>query len=322
MKKVAFLVLAMIAALPAGAATAEETGEYIFILKARGNPYWQAVVDGINETAKAQGISASVHQLSSDSAAEEQLNLCQAVLARQPKFLAISAVTTSVGIECVKEAAARGIIVADMDSSISIAEADKAGVHLAFSVGSDNYQIGKNAADYLKTIAGAPTAKIFVLEGVAGSIPARKRADGFTDEVRKVLPQAKVIASISADWDRLKAMNVTTDILQREPGLNVIYAANDMMALGAAEALRVAGKTDQISVIGVDGVADARRAVMEGKLTATVAQLPYLIGKRSVEKAVAAVKGEPTEQLEITPTPVLTRQFMESGTDPLLQYVR
>ncbi|WKZ56387.1 MAG: substrate-binding domain-containing protein [Bdellovibrionota bacterium] len=301
---------------------AESELEYAFILKGRGNPYWQAAVQGIEETATDLRISHKVFQISSDIAAEEQLNLCLSVIAMKPKMIAISAVTPAVGLQCMKQAMRANVRVADLDSNVTPAEAASAGVPLAFSVGSDNYLVGKSAADYLASVTKTPNPKILVLEGAVGSVPGQGRVRGFVDRLRELLPQAQQVASVSAEWDRLKGMNVTNDILQREPELEFVYAANDMMALGAVEAVRVAGLMGKVQVIGVDGTPDARKAIEEGKLLASVAQLPYLIGKRSVEKSVQVIKGETTEVIEKTPTPVLHRQLLAANTDPLLRYVR
>ena len=94
------------------------------------------------------------------------------------------------------------------------------------------------------------------------------------------------------------------------------------MALGAVEAVRAGGKTSQVSIIGVDGVPDARKAIMAGKMTASITQLPYLIGKRSVELARESVHGKCLEKTERAPLLVLTRDVLESNREPLLKYVR
>ncbi|MDX2027362.1 MAG: substrate-binding domain-containing protein [Alphaproteobacteria bacterium] len=318
MKNYILLAACLVLAWPSHAHSSEE---YAFILKSRGNPYWTAVVDGIQETAKAHNVQAIIHQLENDRAAEEQLNTCMSVIERKPKLLALSAVTPAVGLQCLKKAAADGIAVADMDANISVADAKAEGIFLAYSVGSDNFLIGEKAAQYVKEITSSAKLKVFVLEGAAGSIPGQKRADGFRAMLKKLIPAVN-ITSLSAEWDRLKALNATTDLLQRMPDVGVIYAANDMMALGAAEAVRSVGKMEQIKVIGVDGIADARKAVQEGRLTASVAQLPYLIGKRAVELGIEAVKTGKTGVTEITATPVLDKPMLEAKKDPLLQYVR
>jgi D-allose transport system substrate-binding protein len=67
------------------------------------------------------------------------------------------------------------------------------------------------------------------------------------------MPGAQIVGCKSAEWDRLRALNITADTLARSPDLSVVFAANDVMALGAVEAIRAAGKTRQVIVIGVDG---------------------------------------------------------------------
>ena len=160
------------------------------------------------------------------------------------------------------------------------------------------------------------------MEGIIGSPPSTDRVSGFKQEIKRLMPQAEIINSISAEWDRLRALNITTDTLTRTPDLNVIFAANDMMALGAVEAVRAAGKTGQVMIIGVDGVPDARKAIKAGHLTASVMQFPYLIGKRSAELAVESVNGKVNGVTERTPLLILTKEVLEANKNPLLQYVR
>ncbi len=302
--------------------TAQASDEYVFILRARGNPYWQTVASGINETAKTEKIDAQVFMQANEVGVEEQLDQCDAAVLRRPKAIVLSAVNNSVGIAAMKKAQANGIVVADMDFNITPEEARKAAIDLAFTVGSDNLKIGNQAAKVAIDCAGGKPLKVLILEGAPGSVPGKKRVDGFVEELKKSSSHLVVVGSISAMWDRLQAMTITNDLLQRYPDLGIIYAANDPMALGAAEAVRAAGKSKQVQIIGVDGTADARKAVLEGRLTATVAQFPYLIGKQSVELAVAKVHGEKVAPVQITPTLVLTKEVLEANQDPLLKYIR
>jgi D-allose transport system substrate-binding protein len=322
-RKILTLVLSLMAVMVlSGAAAHAEDGTYVFILIARGNSYWTALADGIHDEAKAKGIKEVTYNTESSTDAEQQLNICQTAIQSQPKAIVMAAINPSVAIQCFKMAAKQGITIADVDGSFSVADAKKAGLKLAFSVGSDNYIIGQKGAEYIAKIVDKPDPKVFVLEGTVGSVQAGKRADGFRDRLKELMPQADIVASISAEFDRLQAMNIALDVLQRHPDLDIIYAANDTMALGAAEAARNLGLDKQIKIIGVDGTADARKAIREGRLTASVAQLPYLMGMRSVELAMDSVATHKTGLSEITATPVLTKDMIEANKDPSLQYVR
>lgn len=296
--------------------------KYIFILKWIGNPYWQAIKKGIEDGGKEAGISVTVLSPNSDQAKEEHLNLCEAAISQKPAIIVLGAATTAIGLQCFRESQQQGIKVADIDATVSVEEAKKSGVNLSFTIGADNSMIGSKAAQFVLSKKRSPAPKILVLEGVIGSPPSTDRVAGFKKELAKTLPQAKIVSCTSAEWDRLRALNITADTLTKNPDLDVVFAANDVMALGAVEAIRAAGKTNQVMVVGVDGVPDARKAILAGRMTASITQLPYLIGKRSVLLATKSVHGECSGKTERAPLLVLTKNVLESKGDPLLQYVR
>ncbi len=94
------------------------------------------------------------------------------------------------------------------------------------------------------------------------------------------------------------------------------------MALGAVESVFAAGKGGGVIIIGVDGNSDAVKSIQDGRLTASVAQLPYLVGKQAVENVKVAVEGGDVEHQVIVPTLVLTKDVMDAGTEPLLEFVK
>ncbi len=317
----AFFLLMLAVVLPSTKAQADEDG-YVFILAAHDNPYWNILGEGIKDAAKAKGITPVIYEAQNGRDAEGELTICLTALLRKPKIIVMGSLNSSVGIQCFKKAVAQGIMVADVDATVSVDEAEKAGIKLAFSVGSDNTHVGGEAAKYVQTVTVKPDPKILIIEGIAGSVPNQKRVTGFRSKIQALMPQAIIVASLSAEGDRLKAMNVALDVIQRQPDLDIIYAANDDMALGAAEAVRTLHRETRIKIIGVDGTADARKAILDGRLNASVAQLPYLMGKRSVDLAIDAVTNHKTGQSETTATPVLDKALLIANTDPLLRYVR
>src|SRR5438132_5187084 len=82
-------------------------------------------------------------------------------------------------------------------------------------------------------------------------------------------------------------------MLQAHPDIDTVFACNDVMALGAVEAIRSAGKTGSIRVVGFDAIDDARKAIEAGTMAASVAQFPDEMGRSAVENAVHALRGEP-----------------------------
>jgi ribose transport system substrate-binding protein len=115
-------------------------------------------------------------------------------------------------------------------------------------------------------------------------------------------PDLEVIARQPAAFDRAEGMTVMENILQGNPEIDAVFAHNDNMALGAMEAIEAAGRSDEIMIVGFDAIDDAREAVTEGNMAATVAQKPALMGEMSVEIAVKVVNGEEVD--EYTPVPL------------------
>ena len=135
-------------------------------------------------------------------------------------------------------------------------------------------------------------AKVVVLEGIPGHETGDSRLRGFKEAI-KGSPGVSIVASQTANWERDQGFNVFQNMLQAHPDIDTLFACNDMMALGAIEAIRAAGKTGKIRVIGFDAVDDAREAIKQGTMEATVAQFPREMGRIAVESAVKAIRGEP-----------------------------
>jgi ribose transport system substrate-binding protein len=101
----------------------------------------------------------------------------------------------------------------------------------------------------------------------------------------------KIVTSQTANWERNLGFNVFQNILQSYPAVQALFACNDMMALGAIEAIAAAGKTGQIIVVGFDAIKDGRDAIKKGAMTGSVAQHPYEMGKIAIEEAVKVING-------------------------------
>jgi ABC-type sugar transport system substrate-binding protein len=244
------------------------------------------------------------------------------MLQKKPAAMITAAINSTILLPCLKQANDMKIPVVDLDNNLDPAITKKAGVDVAFHIGSDNEAAGAKGADYLVSVLGKDAkGPVLVIEGLSGNITGEKRARGFAAELKKTAPGLDIVASLPGDWDSLKAANITNDTLQRSPDLVAIFCANDDMALGAVEAARATGK-DKIIVIGVDGNTNAVKSILAGRLNASVAQLPYLVGMQAVEDAKKVLAGEKVPEFTYVPTLVLTKDIIEAKKDPMLQYVK
>ena len=316
------LTAAVLAAVLASSASAQDKPVYGVLLKTLSNPFWGAMEQGIKDGTKEANVEYFLQAVESDQAAEPQLNTCNTMLQRKPAVMITAAINSTILLPCLKQANEMGIPVVDLDANLDHEIAKKAGVKIAFTIGSDNTAAGAKGADFMAETLKGKKGSILVIEGLAGNITGQKRAKGFADQLAKVAPDLKIVASLPGDWDRQKAANITNDTLTANPDLVGIFCANDTMALGAVESVYAAGKGGDIVVIGVDGNSDAVKAIKAGRLTASVAQLPYLVGKEAVEKAKEVLEGKKVDEYTYVQTLVLTKDVMDAGTDPNLQYVK
>ncbi|MEM9708509.1 MAG: substrate-binding domain-containing protein [Pseudomonadota bacterium] len=305
------------------AAPAMADGQYGVLMKTLANPFWGAMGQGVEDGAKEAGVDYFLQAVESDQAAEPQLNVCNTMLERQPVAMITAAINSTNLLPCLKAAQEAGIKVVDLDGNLDQSILDAEGIEITFRIGSDNVLAGAQGAEYVVEQVGADTSgPVLVIEGLSGNITGQKRAQGFADKLAELAPGLEIVASLPGDWDRGKAANITNDILTRNPDLVAIFAANDGMALGAVESVFAAGKGGDVVIVGVDGNSDAVRSINEGRLTASVAQLPYLVGKQAVENVMVAADGGTVEKEIIVPTLVLTKEVMDAGSEPLLEFVK
>jgi ABC-type sugar transport system substrate-binding protein len=316
------LTIAAALSLAAGGAGAQEGG-FAVLMKTLANPFWGAMGLGVEDGAKEAGVAYFIQAVESDQAAEPQLNVCNTMLERKPVAMITAAINSTNLLPCLSRAQEMGIKVVDLDGNLDPAVLEQAGIRIAFSIGSDNVAAGAQGADWLVSQVGADAkGPVLVIEGLSGNITGQKRASGFAERLKATAPGLEVVASLPGDWDRGKAANIANDILTRHPDLVAIFAANDGMALGAVESVFAAGKGDQVTVIGVDGNSDAVKSIREGRLDASVAQLPYLVGKEAVVNVKKALEGGDVPGFIQVPTLVLTKEVLEAGTEPMLAFVK
>jgi ribose transport system substrate-binding protein len=160
---------------------------------------------------------------------------------------------------------------------------------VASFIASDNIAGGIDAAKKLAEIMG-DKGEVIHLQGTPGASASRDRGKGFSEEIAKH-PGIKVVAKQTANFDRSKALDVTTNLMQAHSKATGIFAENDEMAIGAISALgSKAGQSAK--VVGFDGTADGIKAVKAGTMGATIAQQPALLGKTAVDQAADILAGK------------------------------
>jgi ribose transport system substrate-binding protein len=274
-----------------GVPAADARPRIAFVLKTLNNPFFIDMQRGAEEAAKRLNVDLVVQAAERETDVEKQMQIIENLIQARVGALAITPSGSREVVPAVGKANEAGIPVVIVDTRLDGKAAADAGVRTAAFVGSDNYRGGQIIGEYLVKASGG-TAKVAILEGIPGHDTGDQRVHGFRDAV-KGTPGVQIVASQTANWERDQGFTVFQNMLQATPGIDTVFACNDMMALGAIEAIRGAGRTGKIRVLGFDAVQDARKAIDAGTMAATVAQFPDEMGRVAVESAVKALKGEP-----------------------------
>ncbi|SPL90096.1 Putative sugar ABC transport system, periplasmic binding protein YtfQ precursor [[Actinomadura] parvosata subsp. kistnae] len=177
-------------------------------------------------------------------------------------------------------------------------------------LGSDFVEEGKKAGQWLvqEYKDSKDPVNIVELQGTTGSAPANDRKAGFA-EVIGADPKFKIVASQTGDFTRAKGKEVMEAFLKSTPDIDVLYAHNDDMGLGAIEAIEGAGKVPgkDIKIITVDAVKDGMQALADGKINFIVECSP-LLGPQLMDLAKKVVKGEQVPARVVTEETTFTQE--------------
>ena len=146
-----------------------------------------------------------------------------------------------------------------------------------------------------------------MIRGILGVATHEDRLAGFKDGISGS-PGIKLVAVQPANSERALGMSVMENLLTSDPDLRAIFATNDQMALGAVEAIAARNLTGKVFVVGVDATAEAVHAIEAGRMAADVAMNPEVLGKKSVEAAIQAAKGQPVERKIDTGETLVTKE--------------
>jgi ABC-type sugar transport system substrate-binding protein len=255
-----------------------------------------ANTDSVKAAAKEAGFTLKFSD--AQQKPENQISAIRSYIAQGVDVIAFSPTVVKGWDVVLKEAKAKNIPVILTDRSIETSD-DSLYVTL---VGSDFTDEGRRAAKILEKVlekAGHKGAvKIAQLEGTTGSAPAIERAKGFKEVMEaEHKDDWKIVASQSGDFTRAGGKQVMAAFLQSNPDIDVLFAHNDDMGLGAIQAIEAVGKKPgkDILIVTIDGVKDGFVAMSEGKINAIVECNP-LLGPQLMEVVKKVHDGEKVER--------------------------
>jgi ribose transport system substrate-binding protein len=287
---------------PSAAGTAPRVA---FVMKTLNHPFFLDMQRGAGEAAERIGIPLVVQAAEREIDVEKQMQIIENVLQAGVKVLIVTPSGSREIASAIVKANRAGVPVIIVDTRVDPKAIADNNLKLATFIGSDNYEGGRMAGEYLAKATGG-NARVAVLEGIPGHETGDSRLRGFRDAIQAQHGMT-IVASQPANWERDQGFTVFQNMLQAHPEIDALFACSDLMALGAIEAIAAAGKTGRIRVVGFDALDDARKAINAGTMAASVAQSPADMGRLAVESAAKLLRGEPVPADQRVPLELVTK---------------
>ena len=258
----------------------------------------------VQESAAAAGVDLKFSDAQQKQ--ENQIKAIRSFIQQRVDVIAFSPVVETGWDTVLQEAKRAQIPVILTDRSVDSTD----DTLFATFLGSDFIAEGKKAGDWLTQQYQGNTAPVSIVElqGTTGAAPAIDRKQGFADAIATA-PNLKVVASQTGDFTRSGGKQVMEAFLQSQPKIDVVYAHNDDMALGAIEAIEAAGKVPgkDIKIITVDAVRDGMQALADGKINYIVECSP-LLGPQLMDLAKKVKAGDTVEARVLTEETTFTQE--------------
>jgi len=260
------------------------------------NSFFSTLLKGAQEAADLYGIKL-VYKNAQDREPQQLTDIAD-FIKQKIDVLVVNPTNTESLMPCIEMANKKNIPVITVDRKVS-------GGKILCHIESDNVEGGRMAARILAHNFKAG-AKVIEIEGIPGTSAAHERGIGFNEELAKHA-NIKVIAREVGNFDRKQAREAIQRIMQDIKDFDAVFAHNDDMILGVLDVLKKYKDQPPRLLIGFDAIREAKDAVKQGKLFATIEQQPEAMGKLSIETAVRYFRGEQLPPLVFVELSVVTK---------------
>jgi ribose transport system substrate-binding protein len=288
-----------------GTPSAEEVLKITFVSGNLPNPFYHSLYAGAAKKAKELGNIELTMQGAADFEASAQTRVLDAVLTTQPHAVIVAPVSETAVTPTLSKFHAAGIPIVTVDGAI------KDDSIITSALGANHYAGGEAAADAMaEAINGKGTVGVFAINP---GVPATNlRAGGFMDRIAAKYPDIKVLDLQYTEGSLSKSQSTADSLMAANPGLNGFFASEFWSTSGIATALKTAGKTDSVALIGYDALPAEVDLIKDGSVHALVVQPPFALGEMAMQAAYDALTGKGdkiTKKVELDNV-IMTRENM------------
>ncbi len=271
------------------------------IMKSLANEFISTMADGArtHQAEHSGKYELIVNGIKDERDLSRQVALVDEMVSSGVDAIVIAPADSKALVPVLRRAKQAGVVVVNIDNRLDADVLAQEGVSIPF-VGPDNKAGAKQVGDFLATQLSEGD-QVAVLEGIRTSFNATQRRLGFEESMNA--SGITIVDSQSAEWEMSKANTIAASMLSEHPEIKAILAANDSMALGAMAAVKSAGRTGEVQIVGFDNISAVQQAVLDGKVLATADQHGDQLAVYGIEAALEMLN-DPEIDVKDRETPV------------------
>jgi ribose transport system substrate-binding protein len=278
-------------------------------MKSLANEFFKTMEEGAQAHHKqhSQEYDLIVVGIKDEQDVAKQVEFVELMIAQGVNAIVIAPADSKALVAVCKKAMDNGIIVVNIDNKFDRDVLQEKNVKIPF-VGPDNRKGAKLAGDYLaKKLKQGD--KVVIIEGAPNAFNGIQRKLGFEDAMKAA--GMNIVSSQSGYWEMDKANQLASALVTEHADLKAILCANDSMALGAVSAIKAAGKSDSIFVVGFDNITAVQQLLKEGKILCTVDQHGDKLALFGIEYALEMLKEKSVPVDKETPVDLVTAETLK-----------
>jgi ribose transport system substrate-binding protein len=280
------------------------------VMKSLANEFFKTMAEGAEKHQRehTDAYELIVNGIKDERDLARQVALVDEMIAQGVGAIVIAPADSKALVSACKRAKEAGIVVVNIDNKLDTSVLADQGIAVPF-VGPDNRAGARKAAECLAKRL-KPGDQVGMLEGIRTAFNGQQRRLGFEDAMKAA--GVTIVDSQTAQWEMDQANRVASAMLSERPQIKALLCCNDSMALGALAAVKSAGRSGEVLIIGYDGISAIREAIRQGSVLATIEQHADQLAVYGIELALKLLKGEIPPADTTTPVDLITAESLGS----------
>jgi len=267
------------------------------------NPHYVGQAYGYIDEAQNLGAQVTLLEAGGYEHLDKQVSQVEDLIANKVDAIILAAISGPGTVGAVEQAVAAGIPVINVNV---MTDSDK----VVTRIRSDDDVIGRMQADAMGYVL-KNGGNVVMLRGAPGTSWAEIRGNAFRKQMAAKYPNVKILGEQYSQSTPADGLRLMEDFLQTFPQINGVYNGADSTAVGAAQAVKSAGKAGSIVMTATDFQLDTEKFIREGVITASILQQPVTMGRWGVRAAINYLEKKPVPPVMFTGLMTATKENVD-----------